>query len=530
MAEKDGTPPTRSRSAPPQPPPSPPQLWRRRSLLGASLGAGAALALSGCGGRATTAAAGETSTLKWGWDLPTSWDPVTSSAGWDVHGLSLVYAGLTKLDQEGKAVPALASSWSYSHGGTVVRFRLRPGLRFSDGARLDAEAVVKSLKRGRDHPKSLVAAQLVGVKTIAAPDPRTVELRLSEPDYQVPALLAGKTGMIVNPAALKKDPGALATQPAGAGPYTLTSYVQNSRAILRSNPRYWDARHIKVDNFELYPLPEGSTVVASLTSGQYNVAQIPGSQVKAARAAGLQVQVIPSMVVAVLDVHTGKKPFDDPDVALALKYAVDREQLLKTALFGHGEVTRQPFPDGYAGHDKALDRLFPYDPAKARKLLAKAGHAKGLEITLTTQQAEGVPELLQAQLKRVGIDVKIETIPAAQATQIVYVQRAKALYVDQFAGRESATQGFQVLFGKEGLMNPGRQVSPKLEKALDAVRRTPLEAPHYPKVLREASGIAVREMPNVFLYTIPRILARNAQVSEIPAHPVVQRFEGVTVS
>jgi hypothetical protein len=113
MAEKHGIPPTRPRSAPP------PLLWRRRSLLGASLGAGAALALSGCGGRATTAA-GETSTLKWGWDLPTSWDPVTSSAGWDVHGLSLVHAGLTELDQKRKAVPSLASSSSYDHGALVA--------------------------------------------------------------------------------------------------------------------------------------------------------------------------------------------------------------------------------------------------------------------------------------------------------------------------------------------------------------------------------------------------------------------------
>ncbi|MFE4844566.1 ABC transporter substrate-binding protein, partial [Streptomyces sp. NPDC056689] len=153
-----------------------------------------------------------------------------------------------------------------------------------------------------------------------------------------------------------------------------------------------------------------------------------------------------------------------------------------------------------------------------------------LEITLSAQKAEGVPELIQAQLRKVGITAKIESIPAAQATQIVYVQRSKALYVDQFAGRDAATQAFQVLFGKEGLMNPGRTTSPELEKALDEVRRTPLDAPEYPAALQKATGIAVRTMPNVFLYTVPRILARNPKVSAIPAYTVVQRFEGVTVS
>ncbi|MBA4863456.1 ABC transporter substrate-binding protein [Streptomyces sp. PSKA54] len=502
----------------------------RRSFLGLSLGAGATLALTACGGQSTSAAKSDGGTLKWGWALPTSWDPVTSSAGWDVHALSLVYAALTKLDPKGVAVPALAKSWKYNDDGTVVTFTLRSGETFSDGSPIDATAVKKSLERGRDYEKSLVAAQLIGVEKVTALDEHTVELRLAAPDFQIPALLAGKTGMIVNPKVLEKDAASLSPKPAGAGPYTLVSYVENSKAVLRRNPAYWDAGQIKTENFELHPLPEPSTVVAALQSGQYNVAQIPGSQVKAAKAAGLEVQVIPSMVVAVLDVHIGKKPFTDPDVALALKYAIDREELLKTAAFGYGEVTRQPFPSGYAGHDDALDKLFPYDPEKAKELLAKAGYADGLRITLSAQKAEGVPELIQAQLKKVGITATLEAIPSDQATQIVYIQRSKALYVDQFAGRDSATQAFQVLFGEEGLMNPGRTTSPELEKALDVVRRTPLESPEYPEVLQKATGIAVRTMPNVFLYTVPRILARNPKVSEIPAYTVVQRFEGVTVS
>ncbi|MFD7638983.1 hypothetical protein ACFV8G_36600, partial [Streptomyces sp. NPDC059873] len=92
----------------------------RRSFLGLSLGAGAALALTACGGGSTSAAGGQGSTLKWGWNLTTSWDPVTSSAGWDVHSLSLVYSGLTTLDQAGNAIPALATSWKYNAEGTVI--------------------------------------------------------------------------------------------------------------------------------------------------------------------------------------------------------------------------------------------------------------------------------------------------------------------------------------------------------------------------------------------------------------------------
>ena len=503
----------------------------RRSFLGLGLGAGAAVALTACGSSSGAGATGTgTGTLKWGWELPTSWDPVFSSAGWDVHDLSLVYAALTKLDANGNPVPALASHWSYNSTGTQITFTLRSGLTFSDGSVLDATAVKKSLDRGRTDPKSLVSAQLAHVSQVTASSPTTVVLKLTQADYQIPSLLAGKTGMIVSPEAFEANAAGLATQPVGAGPFTLTSYTQNAKAVLRRNPGYWDAANIKLTGFEVYPLPDASTVVASLQSGQYNVAQIPGSQVAAAKAAGLEVQVIPSMVVAVLDVNAAKAPLTDPDVALALQYAIDRQALLKTAQFGYGTVSNQPFPPGYVGHDTASDSLYPYDPDKAKALLAKAGHAGGLDLTLTTTAAEGVPEQIQAQLKAVGINAKISVIPIAQATQVAYVQHSQQVFVDQFAGRDSAAQAFQVLFGPQGLMNPGRTTPPELLTAVAKVSSTPLDSPEYPKVLQAATALAVRTMPNVFLYTVPRILARHKSVSQIPADVVVQRFEGVTVS
>ncbi|WP_433085633.1 ABC transporter substrate-binding protein [Dactylosporangium sp. CA-052675] len=504
----------------------------RRSFLGLGAALGGATLLAACGdGTAGPGTGGAGGTLKWGWALTTSWDPVTSSAGWDVHVLSLVYAGLTKLDERGNAVPALATGWKYNADGTEVTFTLRPGLTFSDGTALDATAVRKSLERGRDFPKSLVGPQLVNVREIAAPDATTVTLRLAAPDFQIPNLLAGKTGMIVSPAAFEADAAALATRPVGAGPFTLTSYTQNAKAVLARNPAYWDAASIKLERFEAYPLPEAATVVAALQSGQYDVAQIPGSQVEAAKAAGLTVQVIPSLVVAVLDVNIAKKPFDDPKVAEALRYAVDRAALLKTAQFGHGEVAYQPFPKGYAGYNPALEGVYAHNPEKARQLLAESTYGGApVDVVITTSAAAGVPEQLQSQLQAAGFRPTIEVIPAAQATQLVYVQHSRALFVDQFAGRDAAVQAFQVLFGKEGLMNPGRVQPPELADALARVSRTPLDDPAYPTVLQEATAVAVRGMSNVFLYTVPRILARRANVSAIPEYTVVQRFEGVSVA
>ena len=133
----------------------------RRSLFGAVLGIGALATLQACGGDAEGGSGGDGGgTVKWAWQMPTTWDPVTSSAGSDVQMLALTYSALTFIDNQGNAQPNLVESWEYAKDGTAVSFTLKEGLVFSDGSPIDAEAVKKSLERGRDADNSLIAAQL----------------------------------------------------------------------------------------------------------------------------------------------------------------------------------------------------------------------------------------------------------------------------------------------------------------------------------------------------------------------------------
>ncbi len=507
----------------------------RRSFLGLAIGAGAVLTLSACGGTAGAGAnagggANGTGTIKWAWQMVTTWDPVTSSAGSDVHMLALAYSALTKIDDNGNAKPNLVESWKYDDTGTQVTFTLKKGLVFSDGTPLDATAVKKSLERGRDASTSLIAAQLANLKTVTAPDAKTLVLDLVSADYQYPNLLAGKTGMVVNPAAFANNGKTLATQPAGSGPFVLTSYTQNAKAVFTKNEKYFEADQIKAGGFELYPAAAGATVVAALQSGQYNVGLLPPSQIAAAKAAGLEVQIIPSMYVAVLDVNASMAPFTDPAVIEALHYAVDREELVKVAQFGIGDVDYQPFPEGYVGYSPEVKDIYAYDPEKAKSILKAAGHNGDVKVKISVYAPEGVPELLQNQLKKVGIDSEIEVLPLAEATQIIYVQHSRALAVDGFAGRESPVQAFQVLYGSEGLMNPSRQVNPELQAAIQKVSETPLDSPDYPKLLQAATATAVKTMPNTFLYTIPRVIARSSSVSELPTSRFLVNWNGVSVS
>jgi len=503
----------------------------RRGFLGLSLAAGLVLSLEACGGGSTGAAGGAGGgTVTWAWQLPTTWDPVTSSAGSDVQMLALTYDPITALDAQGNAVPWLAESWTYDESGTTVTFTLKPGLKFSDGSPLDATAVAKSIERGRTQDGSLIAPQMKTIKSVTADGDLDVVVELTEVDYQYPLLFAGKTGMVVNPAAFEKDADSLATQPAGSGPFAVTSYVQNDHASMTKNEHFLAADEIEVAGFELYPQPDPATAVAAVQSGQFNLVRLSGAQVQQAQDAGLDVQVIDTMFVAVLDVNTTMAPFDDPAVVEAMKYAIDREKLIEVASFGVGDVSYQPFPPGYVGYSEELAELYAYDPDKARRLLADAGYTDPVPAVFTSsgQSPAGV-EQIQAQLKEVGIDATIETIPQTQHTQLVYLEHAKALTYDGFAGRESPVQAFQVLFGAEGLMNPGRQSSPELEAQLTKVKQTPTDAPEYAGLLQEATRIAVTTFPNTFLQLVPAVIARKG-VSELPDLPSLRRFEGVTVS
>jgi peptide/nickel transport system substrate-binding protein len=519
------------------------RLTYRSAAAAASIVAIAALAACGssspsgssaAGSGSTAGASGASGTLNWEWALPTSWDPVTSSAGWDMHVLGLVYASVTSLNAKGDAQPGLASAWKYAADGKSVTFTLRPGLKFSDGSPLTAASVKQNIQRGQTQSNSTVASELSVISKVTVASPTSFTLDLTQVDYQLPDLLAGKDGMIVNPAYFKKV-SSLATQPEGAGPFTLTSYVPDSHANLVRNPNYWQAGQIHVANFSVLSITQPEQILSALESGQVNVAYIAGNQVAAAKAAGFKIDVIPSEVVNELDIQTTSAPFTNSKVVEAINYAINRQAILQVQAAGYGSVAYQPFPAGFVGYSAKLANEYPYNPALAKQLLAQAGYAKGLSITLTaTAATDSLAEQIQGQLQQVGITVTIKDIAADTSTQFLYLNKTIPFAIDGTAGRMSPVEMLDVLYSQQGLMNvTGKAtttpaaVSSALAKALTV----PLDSPGYPAALQSAVETSVQQEPiHIWLYTNPRIFAYSPTVSGIPSDLVQQRWEGVTVS
>ncbi len=172
----------------------------RTAALGAALAAVLVPALSGCGGGGTSAAAGN-ATLKWTSSyFPAHWDPVVSGSGAQFRELALVYASLTRTDESGKAVPDLAESWEYNAKGDQVTFRLRPGLKFSDGEPVDAKAVKAAIERAKKQKNSALFGDLTSIESVEAKGLDAV-VHLNQVDHQIPQLLGSRVLQIASPKA-----------------------------------------------------------------------------------------------------------------------------------------------------------------------------------------------------------------------------------------------------------------------------------------------------------------------------------------
>ena len=511
-----------------------PHLTRRQfSLLaGAALGT-AALAVPRIASADTAAEAAPTpgGSLTWGWRLPSTWDS-SRGIGYDVHVLSLVYAGLTRLGPDGELEPDLAHSWTYNEAGDAVTFHLRPGLVYSDGAPLTAEAVKAGLERSRDLPGATSAQSLAVIEDITADSETDVTLRLADANHQVPLLLAGLIGHLVSPRAIA-DGVELNVAPVGAGPFVLDELVPGSHATLRRNPDHWNAEEILLDELRVVNRPAEAVAYAGLSSGQYDLAHIDDSQILPLQQAGFRIEAGTCFNVHTIEMNNRHAPFDDPRVVEAFNRAIDRDAIVDSVFFGHGEADWQPFTRDLQGYDPGLDRHWDHDPERARALLDEAGHDR-IPVTLHIYGDAGNEatvkwsEVVQAQVAQVGFDLTIELAPPGSGQKAAH---SYTLYAYSFSGRESPVQALEVLYDEGGWMNISEQHPDEFPAALQKVRRTPLDSPDYLPALQEATRLAVvGATPHVWLLNWNRAHALNDRVTGFKHCRHTQRFEGVGVT
>lgn len=426
------------------------------------------LATAACGGATDKPAAGDSTLSLAVLGTPSSFQVTQVSDGQAAYVWNSVYDTLLYTDNKGQLQPNAAESWSYSDDARTLTLKLRKGMTFTNGHPVTAAAVKESLDYVRSTPGTQ-QSHLAAIASIEAPDDATVVLRLSHPDAALLPSLSMGSGVIADPATMK-DPGA-ALNPIGSGPYTLdkAATVTGSTYVLNKRDDYWNADAYPFKTVKIKVIGDRAAAVNALQAGEINAGSVEASQVDQMKSAGLDVTVVPSnsLGILVMGDREGKilKPLADLRVRQAINMAFDRQKMVTQFLRGVGQASGQAFNPKSPAYDPALNSVYPFDPAAAKRLLAEAGYPDGFSVTMPslayTKPFE--PTVGQA-LKDIGINVTWEPVPATDNS--IALQSGKyAMYftVDGFA---PAARDAEKYFAPGGNRNPFQTANPEISRLL----------------------------------------------------------------
>jgi peptide/nickel transport system substrate-binding protein len=329
---------------------------------------------------------------------------------------------LVKVDRNGKLVPWLAERW-YTTDSKNYTFFLKKGVRFHNGRELRAADVKFVLERAANpETKHPFQKRYEIIREIIVKDDYTVSIALKEVNANF-LLEMARQGSVIYP---REAVDTLKSAPMGTGPFTVADWVRGDRIVLAKSKDY----HVKglphLDKVTFRFIPDPNSALAALKSGDIDVSAFglgPENVVDLKKDARFQVILGDTTNDVILAMNNSKKPYSDKRVRLAVTEAINKEEVLKGAMFGLGRILGSnvdPLNPYFVDMSKAV----PYDPAKARKLLAEAGYPNGFDAVLRVSPqyyyTVRTGEVLVSQLAKVGVKVKIEQIEWGQWLSQVY--------------------------------------------------------------------------------------------------------------
>jgi peptide/nickel transport system substrate-binding protein len=342
----------------------------------------------------------------------TTLDPIMTIQNADIWVMNNMNSLLVRVSRDGTTIePDLAESWTISPDGTVYTMNLRAGLKFGDGSPLKASDAKYSLIRLRDQEGSVMASMFADIDTIETPTDRTVVIRLKQRSAPFLAALAMFSAAILPEKVLKERGTDFGANPVGAGAFNLKEWKRGQYISLVKNPYFWEADRVKLDGVEWLYVPNDNTRILKLQTGEVDAAIfIPFNRAKELdRNKDINVHMDPSSRMDHMLVNHSHKPLDDLRVRQAIYYALNRQAIVDVVTFGYGKVANSFIPAG-AMYYNPDNFNYPYDPAKAQKLLADAG-VKDLTLDLLVTAGDSVHDqiavMVKDQLGKVGVNVNI---------------------------------------------------------------------------------------------------------------------------
>jgi len=318
---------------------------------------------------------------------------------------------LVEIDHNGNAIPDLAESWEPDARAKVWAFNLRKGVEFHNGKTMDADDVIFSIKRHLDEKlASQIKSMVQQITTFKKDGPNRVIFELTDPNADFPYILADTRAAIV-PAGTTDFEKCI-----GTGGYTIVKYEPGVRTLATRFPNYFKPNRAHFDEVEITIMADVNARTTALQTGQVDVINRPDRKTAhlIERSPNVKLVNVKGGLLYTFPMLTDTPPFDNNDLRLAIKYSVNRQEMLDTILRGYGIVGNdQPIPPIVKYHADLPQRT--YDPDKARFYFKKAG-LEGETISLHTSDAAFAGAVDAALLwrehaKKGGIDITVVREP-----------------------------------------------------------------------------------------------------------------------
>jgi peptide/nickel transport system substrate-binding protein len=431
-----------------------------------------------------------------------------------------LFDSLVDRDFDGKIVPALAESWTIVDDRTID-FKIRKGVLFHNGKEMTVDDVKASMDHLLDPSiKSPTTSIVASFKEMQVVDAQTVRLILQKMDARAFDLLANNFAVL--PAQQIKDGGVdgIAKMAIGTGPFKFVEWVKDDHLTLEANPNYWDGSYKgkpAVKTVILRPVTDPATRLADLRSGAADlVMDVPSDQVAALRSGGFNIVEKDTVQQDYIYFDTTKDlPIKSKQVRQALNYAVDKDTILQTLLGGFGRPLAGPLSPLTLGYNPEV-KPYPYDPAKARSLLASAGFPSGfsMDMDITSSHSIPVAEAIVAQLGDVGVNVRLNVLETAVYNDRWVKKQLSPLYYNRW-NTFSDPALLDLLAGCKGFLSA--YCNKDAQQFLDAGGAT-LDQTKRETAYEQAVAILNEDPHAIYLFQIESLTGLSSKVSGWKAH------------
>jgi peptide/nickel transport system substrate-binding protein len=471
---------------------------------------------------AITAAACSAQTLRFGLaEDPDVLDPTLARTFVGRIVFAALCDKLFDIDEKLNIVPQLATGYEWSADSKALTIKVRPGVTFHDGEKLDAAAVKFNIERHKNMAGSNRRGELAPVASVDVVDPMTVRLNLSAPFAPLLAQLADRAGMMVSPKAAQEAGDKFGVKPVCSGPFRFVERVAQDKIVLERYPNYWNKSDIHLDKIIYLPIVDSTVRLANLKSGQLDFIErvLPSDLPALEKDTRLKVSKITEIGYQGITINVGKSDLaqknplgKDPRVREAFELALDRDGIVQVAMDGEAVIGNQwvsPENPYYAKNMPVPKR----DVAKAKALLAEAGvpNPSVSLVTPTTTDAQKVAQVVQAMVKDAGFDVKIQSTEFATSLDMADKGQYEA-YVLAWSGRADPDGNVFSFDGCKQPLNYAGYCRADVDEILTR-SRTSRDPAERRKAYEQLAAIALKDRPIVYLFHRRWLWAYSPKVS-----------------